>query len=157
SNMRKIILCLIITICIITYILETKSLNSFSQIDKLFYKAKDVRFIPDNMVPEEGHLKTTVTFSPLECIIQCLRTSKCAQTNVAKLTDMSWNCDMFGLGTGIKASSQGNHHYSMMFNECEGGFNTTLYSGSAYCFNQGSLNWTDAQSKCLEYGAHLVT
>ncbi|CAH1776610.1 unnamed protein product, partial [Owenia fusiformis] len=134
-----------------------ESSNHPTQIGKLFHKVGDMKFIPDNMIPGVGHIKNMITRSIVECSLQCVKTKKCAQINVEKVTERTWNCDLFGWGTGSKVSSPGHQHYTMMFSECKGGFLTNIYNGSAYCFHQGPLNWTDAEIKCLEYGAHLVT
>ncbi|CAH1800000.1 unnamed protein product [Owenia fusiformis] len=140
------------TICI-----SITECSSSTYIGKLFNIAKNEEFIPDNIIPEVGHLRNIVTSSVMDCNEECVKHSKCTQTNVEQLTATTWNCDLFGLGRGAKISSPGHLHYFVPMSECPGVFLTTIHSGSSYCISHETLTWTDAEMKCLEYGATLAT
>ncbi|CAH1799430.1 unnamed protein product, partial [Owenia fusiformis] len=152
SNMQG----MFVVTCMITYIFMIESLNSHICRQQLFQKDSNKKFIPDyTFLLGYGHLKSIEAQSATECNIECLKTSKCAQTNVEKLGARRWNCDLFGWGTGQTEDSPDHHHYVMIHNGCENG-SKFFYNGSTYCVNQGPLGWTDAENKCIEDGSTLV-
>ncbi|CAH1781212.1 unnamed protein product [Owenia fusiformis] len=140
--------------CVLTITCMTSLSDTTELLEHMFRRVRDEKFIPDGKVGI-GHLKNIVINTPLDCAVECLKTSTCARINVGKLTETEWSCDLFGWGTGTKTTSPNDQHWTII-NECEGGFLTNIYEGSSYCIIEEQLEWKDAEMKCIEYDAHLV-